>query len=223
MTVGVQLLVPIKPLHLAKTRLRGEETPPGNHAELVTALALDTVLAAEAAERVLRVVVVTSDPELTRRFRGHGVEVLEDVPLAGLNAALRHGDSVLRERLPHARTGALQADLPALRSGELDGAIEEAGSERACCADRQGTGTTLLLAPSGAPLRPSFGPGSAAAHRKGGANPLRGPWDSLRCDVDTGADLRAAARLRLGEHTRAALRDSTPEPFGRGASRPDAV
>ncbi|SDP48450.1 2-phospho-L-lactate guanylyltransferase [Actinopolyspora xinjiangensis] len=221
--MGVQLLVPIKPLHSAKTRLRGGEIPPGKHAELVTALALDTVLAAEAAERVLRVIVVTSDPELTRRFRDHGVEVLADAPLAGLNAALRHGDGVLRERLPHVRTGALQADLPALRGGELDGAIAEAGAERACCADRQGTGTTLLLASSGAPLRPSFGPGSAAAHREGGANPLRGPWESLRCDVDTEADLRTAARLRLGEHTRALLRDEAPELLDRWAGCPDTV
>src|SRR5919204_619987 len=64
--------------------------------------------------------------------------------------------------------------------------------------DASGTGTTLLTAPSGAALNPRFGTGSAAAHAASGAVPLVGPWPSLRRDVDTAADLRAAAALGLG-------------------------
>ncbi|NHD17296.1 MULTISPECIES: 2-phospho-L-lactate guanylyltransferase [unclassified Actinopolyspora] len=201
MTSGVQLLVPIKPLHLAKTRLRGASEPADRHSGLVAALASDTVVAARSTTYAVEVIVVTSDPHLTALFRDNGVEVLDDSPASGLNAALRYGDRVLRQRNPEARVGALQADLPALRPEDLDAAITEAGADRVFCSDGQGTGTTLLLARRGSALRPEFGPGSARAHRNGGARELRAPLESLRRDVDLPADLEAAAALGLGAHT----------------------
>ncbi|MDR7300764.1 2-phospho-L-lactate guanylyltransferase [Haloactinomyces albus] len=209
MTAGLHLLVPIKPLHLAKSRLLGalEHTPRRSqaHAALVTAVALDTVSAARGAAQVREVVAVTSDPELTAALRALGIGVLPDSPSAGLNAALRHADGVLRQGSAGMRVGALQADLPALRPDDLSAALEAAGDRRAFCPDRQGTGTTLLLAERDRPLDPRFGPDSAATHGDSGAVRLKGPWESLRCDVDTGADLRRATELGLGTHTRAHL------------------
>ncbi|MER7010123.1 2-phospho-L-lactate guanylyltransferase [Saccharopolyspora sp. NPDC000359] len=201
---AVHLIVPIKPLHLAKSRLfSGGARHPAAHAELVAAVALDTVAAARRAEGVADVVVITSDPRLTTEFTAAGVEVLADVPAAGLNPALRHGAAELWPRV--ARIGALQADLPALRPDELAAALRAAGSDRSFCPDRHGTGTTLLLAEPGQPLDPRFGPGSADAHAESGAKPLLGPWDSLRCDVDTETDLAAARALGLGRRTGAVL------------------
>ncbi|MER5394660.1 2-phospho-L-lactate guanylyltransferase, partial [Saccharopolyspora sp. NPDC002686] len=158
------------------------------------------VAAARRAEGVAGVVVITSDPRLTAEFTAAGVDVIPDSPAAGLNAALRHGDAELRV----ARIGALQADLPALQPDDLAAALRAAGADRSFCTDRHGTGTTLLLAEPGRPLAPRFGPGSADAHAESGAKPLLGPWDSLRCDVDTEADLRAARALGLGPRTAAA-------------------
>jgi 2-phospho-L-lactate/phosphoenolpyruvate guanylyltransferase len=202
---GTHLLVPIKPLHLAKSRLLGAADGGARrrdaHEDLVTAVAWDTVTAARQAAGVAEVVVVTSDPTLTVALGAEGIEVLADAPAAGLNAALRHGDEVLRRRDPTARVGALQADLPALRAEELAAALTAAGADRAFCADRHGTGTTLLLAERGTALGPRFGPGSAAAHTESGARALRGEWPSLRCDVDTEADLAQAMRLGLGRRT----------------------
>ncbi|MGH3739210.1 MAG: 2-phospho-L-lactate guanylyltransferase, partial [Micromonosporaceae bacterium] len=43
--------------------------------------------------------------------------------------------------------------------------------------------------------------GSARAHAAGGAVELHGDWPSLRRDVDTAADLSAAAALGLGVRT----------------------
>ncbi|KAA5832897.1 2-phospho-L-lactate guanylyltransferase [Saccharopolyspora hirsuta] len=200
----MHLIVPIKPLHLAKSRLlSGGARLPAAHAELVAAVALDTVAAARRAAGVADVVVITSDPRLTAEFTAAGVEVLADVPAAGLNPALRHGDTELSPR--GARIGALQADLPALRPDDLAAALRAAGADRSFCPDRHGTGTTLLLAEPGRPLDPHFGPGSADAHAESGAKPLLGPWDSLRCDVDTEDDLAAARALGLGPRTAAAI------------------
>lgn len=206
---AVDLVVPVKPLHLAKSRLRGVSEPPdAEHRRLALAVAMDTIQAASSARVVRRVVAICSDPIAVAALRGEGVEVVADEPDAGLNPALRHGVRLLRQRDPEAVTGALQADLPALRFTELDAALDAffAGpAPRAFVADRHGTGTTVLLATPGADLDPRFGPGSARAHARSGALELRGPWPTLRCDVDTEADLAEAARLGLGPHTAAAL------------------
>ncbi|TDD80693.1 2-phospho-L-lactate guanylyltransferase [Saccharopolyspora karakumensis] len=202
-TDGVHLLVPLKPLTRAKSRLLAGRGSAG-HLELVTAMAMDTVAAARRARGVAGVVVVSSDPALTAAFTALGVEVLPDHPADGLNAALRHGDEVLRARGTF-RVGALQADLPALRSGELGWALRAAGTDRSYCPDLSGDGTTLLLAEPDQPLDPRFGPGSAEAHGESGAKTLAGPWESLRRDVDTEADLASARTVGLGPRTSARL------------------
>jgi 2-phospho-L-lactate guanylyltransferase len=209
--VRVDLLVPVKPLARAKTRLLGTADggngTPQDHARLVLALIRDTIAAATRAATVHRVVAICSDPLVCAALARDGVAALRDEPDAGLNPALRYGAARLRAASPTGAVGVLPADLPALRPEELDGAIRAglATGVRAFCTDRTGTGTTLLLAPSPWPLAPRFGTGSAARHRAGGARELPGGWPGLRCDVDTVADLAVARELGLGRFTRAAL------------------
>lgn len=211
---GVDLVVPVKPLHAAKSRLRGAADrgvgDPDAHAALALALAHDTVAAVLAARAVRRLLVISSDPVVAAELAAVGVEVVPDVA-GGLNAALRHGAGLLQAADPAAPVGALQADLPALRPTELDAALHDAaalfaaGARRAFCPDAEGTGTTLLLATSGVELDPRFGTGSATRHLESGAVPLLAAGPGLRRDVDTGDDLCAAAELGLGPHTRAVL------------------
>jgi len=202
----VDLVVPIKRLDRAKSRLRGA-VPGVEHAELVLALLLDTVSAAVAAPGVRRVLVICEDDRVPDALRGTGAECVDVRGLPGLNAALDHGAGLLRAADPRGAVGALQADLPALRSADLAAAITAAAGRRAFCADRPGTGTTLLVTAPGQPLAPRFGVGSAEAHADGGAIPLDGAA-SLRCDVDTGEDLATAATLGLGGHSATLLEES---------------
>jgi len=195
----VDLVVPIKNLDRAKSRLRGAVADE-RHADLVLALLLDTVTAAVQAPGVRRVLVVCEDKRVPDALAGTGVECLDERGLPGLNAALAFGAEFLRT--PASTVGALQADLPALRSADLAAAIVAAGGRRAYCADRPGTGTTLLLAAPGEPLNPRFGPGSAAAHAATGAVLVGASLPSLRCDVDTEDDLAVAAELGIGKFTR---------------------
>ncbi len=212
----VDLLLPMKTLARAKTRLLGAADggfgAPGAHARLVLALVRDTVAAAATAAVVRRTVAICSDAVVCRALAADGVETIPDEPAAGLNSALRYGEALLRTADPDATVATVPADLPALRPQELDRAIRDglATGGRAFCTDRAGTGTTLLLAPPGQALAPCFGPGSAAAHRAGGAAELAGCWPGLRCDVDTVADLVLACELGLGRFTRAAL--GFPQP-----------
>jgi 2-phospho-L-lactate/phosphoenolpyruvate guanylyltransferase len=205
----VDLLLPMKPLATAKTRLRGavNNRAAQAHTRLVLALARDTVAAASAATVVRRVVAICSDGVVRHALAVDGVEAVPDELAAGLNSALRYGEALLRAADPTATVAALPADLPALRPQELDCAIRLglATGGRAFCTDQAGTGTTLLIAPPGSVLEPHFGPDSAAAHLASGAQELLGNWPGLRCDVDTAEDLERARDLGLGRFTTAAL------------------
>jgi 2-phospho-L-lactate guanylyltransferase len=224
--VPVDLVVPVKELRLAKSRLVAAVAGlPGSdadrhraHRDLALALARDTLRAATAAG-VRRVVVVTAEPAgllgvlpdaATGADDPPTVEIVGD-PGGGLNAAVRHGAAHLR-RTARGRAGlvaALQADLPALLSAELDAALTRAGvaiaggAAAAFVADHTGTGTTLLVGAPGRVLRPRFGVGSAAAHAAAGAVALDGAWPGLRADVDTPDDLDRVRALGTGPDTRA--------------------
>jgi 2-phospho-L-lactate guanylyltransferase len=208
---AVDLVVPVKPLSAAKSRLRGAadggvgETRA--HTRLALALAHDTIAAVLATPAVRRLLVVSSDPAVAAELAALGIDVVPDGPSGGLNRAYAGGAALLRARDRGCAVGALQADLPALRPAELGAAVEAALGlgGRSFSADADGTGTTFLLAAPGHDLDPRFGPGSARRHAESGAHPLAGRWPGLRRDVDTPADLDVAAALGLGSHTRAVL------------------
>ncbi len=196
--------MPLKHPSTGKSRLRGAVAAQ-RHAELVLALACDTLAAVTSAAGIRRVLVVTSDPAALSELAGLGVELVTEPAGGGLNEALRHGAELVRADTPSGVVGALQADLPALRAVDLAQALSDAAGRRAVVVDRQGTGTTLLLSAPGEPLDPQFGPGSAALHQASGAIPLTRELPSLRSDVDTEDDLRHAAALGLGKRTAALL------------------
>jgi 2-phospho-L-lactate guanylyltransferase len=201
------VILPVKRLELAKSRLRGV-VEPAVHEELALAMALDTVAAALASPVAGRVVVVSADRLVRDAAAGLGAEVILDVPDAGLNPALAYATTLVRPRGSAASlpgVAALAADLPALRAHELTAALREAEAgdtiRRAFVSDAAGTGTVLLAARPGVGLEPCFGAGSAAAHAVSGAMALSGDWPSLRRDVDTGDDLADAVRLGVGPRT----------------------
>jgi 2-phospho-L-lactate guanylyltransferase len=195
--------VPLKPLALAKSRLApaaGADRP-----ALALAFAMDTVAGALACAAVRSVVVVTDDPRAASELSALGARILPDSPAAGLNAALAHGARTVRGRRPGAAVAALNAYLPALRPGELQRVLDTAAAfPRAFLADAAGIGTTLLSAAPDVELDPSFGGPSRLRHSASGAAEILLPGvETVRRDVDTGADLRAAALLGLGRYTSA--------------------
>jgi 2-phospho-L-lactate guanylyltransferase len=198
------LVIPVKVLALAKSRLTGLTGP--RRAELALAMAADTVAAAAACPAVDSVIVVTDDEAAAMALSGLGALVLPDEPGDGLNPALAFGAAYAEERWPGRGRAGMAADLPALDAAELGRALAgAAGAGQAFVPDAAGTGTTLYAAGPGTVFSPRFGPGSRAAHRSAGAVELMLPGlDGLRRDVDTIADLRDAARLGLGPRTLAA-------------------
>ncbi|MGQ0467215.1 MAG: 2-phospho-L-lactate guanylyltransferase [Sporichthyaceae bacterium] len=210
-TIEWCLVVPVKRLPIAKTRLTGPAT--AHRSRLALAFAGDTVAAAIRCSRVGEILVVTDDPDAAAMARALGATVVPDRDDAGLNPALRWGAEYLRSRTPDAAIGALSADLPALRPDELEIVLRMAGGagsagNPAVVADRHGRGTTAYLSAAGVSFSPAFGTNSLGAHVRGGAVELVGAdIPSVRLDVDTVADLAAAVELGVGERTAAVVAD----------------
>ena len=195
----VDVVIPVKHLDRAKTRLRGAHA---DHRALVLAVVRDTVTAAVAAPGVRSVLVVCEDERVVAGLAGTGAECVDERGLPGLNAALRYGARVLRDRDRGCVVAALQADLPALTPAGLGAAISEAAGRRAYVPDHDGTGTVLLLSAPGEPLAPRFGAGSAGRHAESAVAVGLG-IAGLRRDVDTPADLAEARLIGLGPNTAA--------------------
>jgi 2-phospho-L-lactate guanylyltransferase len=192
------LVVPVKRLALAKTRLSSY----GDTArqELALAFALDVVAAGLAASSVTDVVVVSDDERARAVLADAGARVVADAPDAGLNPALEHGAAQLA---PGLGVATVSADLPALRPEDLDAALAAVpAGGRGFVSDVGGTGTTLLAAAPGVRLSPAYGAGSRDVHVRSGAVELPAA-PGLRLDVDTPEDLAAALRLGVGPATAA--------------------
>ncbi|WP_327326310.1 2-phospho-L-lactate guanylyltransferase [Streptomyces sp. NBC_01210] len=196
------LVVPLKPLVLAKSRL-AEAADDILRPHLALAFAQDTVAAALACPAVRGVAVVTDDPAAAVELAALGARIVPDAPAAGLNAALAHGAEAVRAVRPAAAVAALNADLPALRPAELARVLATASVfPRAFLTDAAGIGTTFLSAAPGVELRPAFGGRSRLRHMaSGAAEILLDGVDSVRQDVDTGDDLKAALALGVGPRT----------------------
>lgn len=199
------IVVPVKRLAVAKTRLAELDEV---RADLALAMALDTVAAARGCAAVAHVVVVTDEPAAAEATTSMGALVVADTPDAGLNPALRHGALAAAETSGADAVAALSSDLPALRPADLDAVLRAAAAHPTCVvADADDTGTTLLTARDAHRFSPRFGAGSRQAHLDGGAHDLTAvAAASLRRDVDTVDDLRAAVVLGVGPATAAALR-----------------
>lgn len=197
------VVLPVKGGPTAKTRLAGLGAL---RPALAAAVAADTLAAVAATSRVQRIVVVTGDRAAAGTAAAAGAIVVSD-PGHGLDGAVAAGLAVAGAHRP---TAVLQADLPALRPGDLAKALDActsrlvSGALRVVVADADDDGTVLMAAVHPAALHPAYGPGSARRHASGGLL-LDLPVPRLRRDVDTPADLGSAVRLGVGPATRAVL------------------
>src|SRR6266545_4449134 len=121
-TMRWSVVIPVKRLPLAKSRLYDGTRPREVHRELALALALDTAAAALACPAVARVVAVTDDPRAAASLVSLGAVVVPDQPDQGLNPALAYGASRATALAPGDGVAVLSADLAALRPDELGAA-----------------------------------------------------------------------------------------------------
>jgi 2-phospho-L-lactate guanylyltransferase len=190
------IVVPLKSLPAAKSRLVGASPDPQAHWALVEAIRADTLAVAQTVGRVL--IVADREPSQPMPW-----PILIQ-RATGLNAALSEAAAHSTTRWPQDGVVALVGDLPALHADELSAALDRGEQyERSYVCDASGLGTTLLAARPGTALLPAFGPGSAERHAAIAQLLPAGP--GLRLDVDTAEDLDAARELGVGPATKAVL------------------
>lgn len=191
----VRLIIPVKRLRKAKSRLR---VPGVNTSDLVLAMIQDTLLAAMNAD-VGPVVLVSPDRHILDLADNMGAQTLHhDGGLNGSIAAATE-DTI--------RCVALLADLPAVTAAQLRDVL--GSHRRGFVADIHGTGTTLVV---DSPLRTSFGPESAKAHRASGLPQIAVARCGLCVDVDTETDLDVARALGVGPNTGQLLKSQKADP-----------
>ena len=201
--IPVCVIIPVKPLDRAKSRLRRALGPAAT--EFALAFAQDVTRAAVDCPSTDEVVVVTDDPRAADAVRRMGAQVISDLPGAGIDAALAHAADRMPRDLWHL---ALTADLPCVTPADLAEVwpLITAEPVPTFISDTTGIGTTAVAQPPRRGWQSHFGPRSRARHRRGGFRELLGPVPpAIRRDVDTPVDLWDADRLGLSPHTQAVL------------------
>jgi 2-phospho-L-lactate guanylyltransferase len=207
----VVLIVPVKHLDDAKSRLGMSVR---RRAAIALGLMRHSVSVALSCQSVVEVLVVTSDPRVTRAAQRLGATVVQEPRRRGLNIAIEHARERARVLVPGYDLAVMVSDLPTLTVQDLDLALGEfrANDVPMAVSDTQGTGTTFLAHSHRVDPPVRFGPASAARHAKAGYRPAALPLAGLRSDLDTRADhARLAGPARtLAARRRAVARASTP-------------
>jgi len=214
---GWSIIIPVKPLTSAKSRLASLPVSPD---QLARAFLIDVLNAVTLVPRVRRVVVASSDPEVASIASLAGALFVDDSGRQGINA----GAQLARgHRVEGTAVGVLVSDLPWLTPASLDAALA-LGEDHKCSfiADADDTGTTLWMASPHHRGDSHFGPESRRRHRDAGSTDLVLEKDvdarlqPLRRDVDTPEGLQRTSGLRMGKST-ALLIPRMHLPFAAGA------
>jgi len=188
------LVVPVKPVEEAKSRLAAVLSPPAR-ADLARRLCGHTLATVEEWDQATWRLVVSRDTRLLTAAEGRGwVAVREQ--MADLNGALTQA-GMAAKRLGADALLILPVDLPLLTTGDLDAlvtlATDNPGMVIAPC--RRGTGTNALLLRPPDVISLAFGSDSFATHRRLAAQCnvtvriCRTP--ALALDLDTPEDWQA--------------------------------
>ena len=196
---GFVALVPMKPLHLAKSRLSAQLVPSQRAALSIGMLA--GVLSAAVESAMSEIWVVGGDDKIRELTRRLGARWIEDTS-AGLNDALSDAINAADNAGLHSLY--LPGDLPFLRSGDIAALIaaSEGGSKLALAAAQRDGGTNAMLVPARSRFRPALGEDSFRRHTDL-AQRLGMPYavcDSpgFALDLDTPADLERCEEIEPG-------------------------
>jgi len=202
------VILPVKAWHLSKSRL---EVGARDRRLLASAFTLDVLEAVGSSTHVAKVIVVTSEPELSSARVRLDARVVADRPAASrdaLNTAIATGLRCAAQWRPDSPVLVLPADLPALTGRILDQTVDLLSvHDSAFVPDASGDGTTMSWGASPEHLKVAYGAGSAEWHSAPGARAVVEADLRARLDVDTVGDLALAGRLGVGSRTAGALHE----------------
>lgn len=194
--MNVDVLLPVKPFHLAKTRLAG-----ALDAEARESLVRDglrhTLDVLAVLHEVRHTLVISADPLVWEIAVSYGVDILEEVDVPGLNASLALGLCSLQEHGAEA-VMILPVDLPRLSAERLKEKLDCLVSPgMVIVPDRHEEGTNVLLFSPPDLMTTAFGDGSFRQHcqlaQAAGVEPVILHCPDLALDIDSPEDLALMA------------------------------
>jgi 2-phospho-L-lactate guanylyltransferase len=192
---GAHVLVPLKRLDGAKTRLAGL-LGPDERAGLMVAMLADVLHAVAVSALVARVTIVSSEPVAPALARGHGVSAWHDRGLPWNDALAEAMAAVVAE----ACVAIVSADLPLVRAPEIDHLVRSTPERGLAIARALDGGTNAVVMRPPGVLATCFGtPGSAARHaasaRAAGLGAVTVDLPGTALDLDTPQDVERFLEL----------------------------
>ena len=188
----LDVLLPVKPFHLAKSRLAAVLNTEAR-AILMRDGLRHTLEVLQAVPMVQHTLVISADPLVWEIALSYGVDILEEVAVPGLNESLALGLQSLQESGAEA-VMILPVDLPRLSAERLQGKIDRLTSPGVVIVpDRHLAGTNLLMFSPPDLMPTAFGEGSFQQHcrlaQQAGVEPVIIHCPDLALDIDSPDDL----------------------------------
>jgi 2-phospho-L-lactate guanylyltransferase len=184
----MRILVPVKPLAQAKSRLGTLLSA----AERVDVMREWLAWVLGAARAVAPVAVVTADASVAAWARAAGADVIDEAEVLGLNAAAQLGADQAR-RNGEATVMVLAADLPDVTAEALWAMAWRARPDAVTIAPSRDGGTNALILGPRLDFQFAYGPGSFLRHRREaerlGLEVVVHESPALNVDIDWPADL----------------------------------
>jgi 2-phospho-L-lactate guanylyltransferase len=164
MPAHIYAIIPVKPLHRAKSRL-ARALKAHTRAALVRSIFSRTLDVIAQVERIDGVIVVSRDLTILELARQRNAIALAESE-SGLNSAITQAAQWAVKH--HARAGiVIPVDLPLITSADLDAVINRLGEERCIviAPDRHEDGTNVLLVSPPDAIPFAYGAASFNVHR----------------------------------------------------------
>jgi 2-phospho-L-lactate guanylyltransferase len=194
-------VVPVKTRAESKSRLAGVLSPP-QRADLVAGMLDHTLDVLGGWPALAGVLLVSADPEIWEIGARHGVDVLREADVPGLNQSLERAREELLRRGAEALL-AVPADLPLLTRESLEAVFRAAppAPSVVIAPDRHHSGTNALLISPVTLIPFRFGQGSLGQHthqaQQARAALVCVDSSALGFDVDRPEDLDRLASLGI--------------------------
>lgn len=200
--MGIWVIVPVKPLNQAKTRLAQVLTPTERQ-KLAETMLRHVLSVVQNVPQLMGTLVISRDNRALSIAREYGARTVQESGAPELNSALMRATQVI-SRLNGSAILILPADLPLLEAEDVQAIVRlgEREPSMVIATDQHEDGTNALFIRPPGLIEYAYGPGSFQRHmakgQEAGAVVNFYQSERLSLDIDMPADLKFYSELKQG-------------------------
>lgn len=202
--MGVWVIIPVKPLNRAKSRLSGVLTPEQRY-HLAETMLRHVLSVVQTVPQVLGTLVISRDNKVLSIAREYNAHTVQESGTPALNTALMRATQVIA-RWKGSAVLILPADLPLIAGEDVSAIIEMSGrapQSVVIATDQHEDGTNALFVRPPGLVEYAYGAGSYKRHKQiaqdAGAEVKVYHSERLLLDIDVPADLQSFQEwVRIG-------------------------